>query len=134
AFRLLCWLYKYKNAKEYGMFLRKHKHFETAKMPSRNHNYLKMVRTINGIKEGTQMKKKYNHVYQFKITLGGSTPPIWRRIQVPETYSFWDLHVAIQDAMGWSGNHLHEFEVVNPSTGLKQIIGNPNDDVSVNAL
>ncbi|KAF5430142.1 pRiA4b ORF-3-like protein [Candidatus Methanophagaceae archaeon] len=103
-------------------------------MPTQNHNYLMMMRTINGIKEGTQMKKKYNHVYQFKITLGGSTPPIWRRIQVPETYSFWDLHVAIQDAMGWSGNHLHEFEVVNPSTGLKQTIGTPNDDAGINAL
>ena len=39
-------------------------------MPTQNHNYLMMMRTINGIKEGTQMKKKYNHVYQFKITLG----------------------------------------------------------------
>lgn len=47
------------------------------------------------------MKKKFNHVYQFKITLAGAKPPIWRRIQVPETYTFWDLHVAIQDAMGW---------------------------------
>ena len=74
------------------------------------------------------MKMKYNHVYQFKITLGGSKPPIWRRIQVPETYTFWDLHVAIQDVMGWSGYHLHEFEVVNPSTGLKQTIGTPDDD------
>jgi hypothetical protein len=55
------------------------------------------------------MKKKYNRVYQFKITLGGSTPPIWRRIQVPETYTFWDLHVAIQDVMGWSGHHLYDF-------------------------
>jgi hypothetical protein len=27
------------------------------------------------------MKMKYNHAYQFKITLGGSKPPIWRQIQ-----------------------------------------------------
>jgi pRiA4b ORF-3-like protein len=26
---------------------------------------------------------------------------VWRRIQVPEPYSFWDFHVAIQDAMGF---------------------------------
>lgn len=38
-------------------------------------------------------------VYQFKITPKDTKPPIWRRIQVPATYSFWDLHVAIQDAM-----------------------------------
>lgn len=39
-------------------------------------------------------------IYQFKVTLDGITPPIWRRIQVPAIYSFWDLHVALQDAMG----------------------------------
>ena len=57
------------------------------------------------------MKRKYERVYQFKIALDGIEPPIWRRIQVPETYSFWDLHVAIQDSMGWSDGHLHEFSL-----------------------
>ena len=74
------------------------------------------------------MKKKYNQVFQFKITLKGIKPPIWRRIQVPETYTFWDLHVAIQDAMGWDDYHLHEFELVNPLTGLKQSIGSPDEE------
>jgi hypothetical protein len=50
-------------------------------------------------------------VYQFKITLKDTKPPIWRRIQVPSTYTFWDLHVAIQDAMGWMDCHLHEFNI-----------------------
>ena len=74
------------------------------------------------------MKKKFNHVYQFKITLAGAKPPIWRRIQVPETYTFWDLHVAIQDAMGWGDGHLHEFEMVDPSTGSVVNIGTPVED------
>ncbi|MCK4476114.1 MAG: plasmid pRiA4b ORF-3 family protein, partial [Methanophagales archaeon] len=74
------------------------------------------------------MKKKYNQVYQFKIALKGIKPPIWRRIQVPETYTFWDFHVAIQDAMGWIDYHLHEFELVNPSSGLSENIGIPNED------
>jgi len=65
--------------------------------------------------------------YQFKITLKGSRPPIWRRIQVPESYTFWDLHIAIQDAMGWEHCHLHEFEVVDPSTGFKVYIGIPSE-------
>jgi hypothetical protein len=30
--------------------------------------------------------------------------------EVPETYTFWDLHVAIQDAMSWLDYHLHVFE------------------------
>ena len=74
------------------------------------------------------MKKKFNQVYQFKITLKDSKPPIWRRIQVPETYTFWDLHVAIQDAMGWDDYHLHEFEMINPSNNSKVKIGIPIDD------
>ncbi len=73
-------------------------------------------------------KKKYNQVYQFRITLKGIKPPIWRRIQVPEIYTFWDLHVAIQDAMGWDDYHFHEFEVVNLSTGLKVNIGIPTPE------
>jgi len=74
------------------------------------------------------MKKKYDQVYQFKITLKGTKPPIWRRIQVPETYTFWDLHVAIQDAMGWDDYHLHEFTITSPKTGRKVKIGIPADD------
>ena len=37
-------------------------------------------------------------------------PRVWRRIEVPSTYFFWDLHVAIQDAMGWLDYHLHSFK------------------------
>ena len=71
------------------------------------------------------MKREFEYVYQFKITLLNITPPIWRRIQVPETYTFWDLHVAIQDAMGWEDYHLHEFEMHHPLTGEKVKIGIP---------
>ncbi len=74
------------------------------------------------------MKKQFERVYQFKITLRNIKPPIWRRIQVPETYSFWDLHVAIQDAMDWSDYHLHVFEIINPSTGLEIEIGIPEKE------
>lgn len=76
-------------------------------------------------------KKKYERVYQFKIALKGLRPPIWRRIQVPETYSFWDLHVAIQDAMGWEDYHLHQFIVIDPSTDMKVEIGVPAEDFDV---
>jgi hypothetical protein len=73
-------------------------------------------------------------VYQFKITLKGFEPLIWRQIQVPETYSFWDLHVAIQDAMGWLDCHLHLFTIRNPLTGEKAKIGIPDDEFPEDAL
>jgi hypothetical protein len=74
------------------------------------------------------MARGFSKVYQFKITLRGIRPPIWRRIQVPDNYTFWDLHVAIQDAMGWFDAHLHAFEVANPKTGLVEEIGIPEED------
>lgn len=57
------------------------------------------------------MATKTSKVYQFKITLKSIKPKIWRRIQVPGNYNFWDLHVAIQNAMGWYDSHLHQFEM-----------------------
>lgn len=68
-------------------------------------------------------------VHQFLVVLQNADPLVWRRIQVPESYSFWDLHVAIQDAMGWLDCHLHEFRVVLDSkTGRLARFGIPIDD------
>ncbi len=70
-------------------------------------------------------------IYQFKVELLGVSPTIWRRIQVPSVYSFWELHVAIQDAMGWWDYHLHEFSpgLRKPYTYTPDIlrIGEPDD-------
>ncbi|HEX9756959.1 MAG TPA: plasmid pRiA4b ORF-3 family protein [Nitrospiria bacterium] len=55
------------------------------------------------------MNKPKARIYRFKVSLLGIEPEIWRLIEVSETYTFWDLHVAIQDAMGWLDYHLHEF-------------------------
>jgi hypothetical protein len=67
-------------------------------------------------------------VFQFKVTLEGINPAVWRQIQVPESYSFWDLHVAIQDAMGWKDYHLHLFRLINPKTGQPESIGIPDEE------
>lgn len=74
------------------------------------------------------MAKRFDRVYQFKVTLQEVRPPIWRTIQIPSNYSFWDLHVAIQDAMGWWDYHLHAFRVANPTSGDSEVIGIPDDD------
>jgi len=74
------------------------------------------------------MKDKKHLVYQFKISLIGIEPSIWRRIQVPGTYSFWDLHVAIQDAMGWLDYHLHGFRARQKYKRRSTEIGIPGDE------
>jgi hypothetical protein len=49
-------------------------------------------------------------VYQFKITLLDTHPPIWRRIQITDCF-LEDLHWLIQAAMGWQNSHMHLFDI-----------------------
>ena len=48
-------------------------------------------------------------IYQFKVTLEGVKPPIWRRLWIASSDSLADLHLALQIVMGWTNTHLHEF-------------------------
>lgn len=50
-------------------------------------------------------------VYQLKITLKGSKPPIWRRIQVTNDITLHHLHQILQVVMGWEDYHLHQFMI-----------------------
>jgi hypothetical protein len=54
-------------------------------------------------------------VYQLKITLNDSKPPIWRRLLVPGNLTLNKLHDVIQAAMGWEDYHLHQFTVGDAS-------------------
>ena len=58
-------------------------------------------------------------IYQLKITLSGSEPPIWRRFVVDGQTSLGDLHSLIQIVMGWSDSHLHHFVVDGAFYGLQ---------------
>jgi len=68
---------------------------------------------------------------QFRITLLMTDAPVWRVIQVPEEYTFWDLHAAIQDAMGWLDYHLHEFRHEQRPAGQSVRFGIPFDDAEM---
>ena len=57
------------------------------------------------------MPAKLTAIYQLKIVLQGSKPPIWRRIQVKSDITLDVLHQIIQTAMGWTDSHLHQFYV-----------------------
>ena len=50
-------------------------------------------------------------IYQIKVTLEGSKPPIWRRLLVRSDITLGDLHTIVQAAMGWWDYHLHQFMV-----------------------
>jgi len=67
-------------------------------------------------------------VFQFHVSLLEITPLIWRRIQVPDCYTFWDLHCAITDAYGWLDYHLHRFTIATPGEKEVCIIGIPDNE------
>lgn len=53
--------------------------------------------------------------------------PVWREIIIPANYTFWDLHVALQDAFGWLDYHLHQFTLDHVASGEKLRLGIPDD-------
>lgn len=75
---------------------------------------------VEKVKE-PKTKAKPGTIYQFKITLLGSQPPIWRRIQVTDC-TLDKLHEHIQTTMGWTNSHLHEFEINGERYGDPEIL------------
>ena len=71
-------------------------------------------------------------VYALKVTLLGTSPPIWRRILVPREITLRDLHRTLQTVMGWSDSHLHQFRAgakiaAEHRTKLGELIGRAGD-------
>ncbi len=52
-------------------------------------------------------------IFRFKIVLDDILPQIWRRIEVENNITFYQFHLVIQEAMGWTNSHLHEFGAGN---------------------
>ncbi len=57
-------------------------------------------------------------IYQIKVTLRGTKPPIWRRLLIPSSLTLARLHDVLQTAMGWSGGHMHEFRTADRHFGI----------------
>ena len=66
-------------------------------------------------------------IYQIKVTLRHSKPPIWRRILVPSDITLAELHDILQAVMGWCDAHLHQFIVEGTYYGVPD----PDDYVEV---
>lgn len=62
--------------------------------------------------------KKSKSLYQIKVTLIGSKPPIWRRLIVKDNIRLNQLHSVLQVAMGWSNYHIHQFRVGSSYIGI----------------
>jgi hypothetical protein len=54
----------------------------------------------------TNMVGKPQEIYQIKVTLLRTDPPIWRRVLVPADLALEQLHDVLQLAMGWEDCHM----------------------------
>jgi len=52
-----------------------------------------------------------DNILVLRVSLEDIEPRIWRRIQVPDSFTLTQLHRVIQIAMGWHDSHLHEFRI-----------------------
>ncbi len=69
-------------------------------------------------------------VWQLKIGLRDSKPPIWRRVLVPSSIRLNELHAVIQASFGWMDTHMHLFSTNGPYRGT---VYRPADPASMEA-
>jgi len=72
-----------------------------------------------------ELPRGQREVFQLKIVLEDSKPPIWRRVLIPANLRLPDLHGVVQLAMGWQDAHLYHFMVGSRSKGLR-FYGDPD--------
>lgn len=84
------------------------------------------------------MPKTAQQIYQLKVTLKGSKPPIWRRFLVGKSITLPELHQVLQVVMGWENYHLHQFTaggrdygVPDPDAGWNDTEDETGDDTGV---
>jgi len=70
--------------------------------------------------------------FQFLVTLNYVKPKVWRRIVVPATLDFYDLHSVIQTSIGWTNSHLFNFTIEDPTNNKTIELVADEDSVSEN--
>src|SRR5260370_18841549 len=69
-------------------------------------------------RRGPIMTSRKEDAYQLEDVLRDLEPPIWRRLQVPGSLTLDRLHLVLQQAMGWTDSHLHEFVIAGRRYGV----------------
>jgi hypothetical protein len=81
--------------------------------------------TSGRAEEQRQLPEGMAEVYQIKLSLEGSKPPIWRRLWLPAAISLADVHDVIQIAMDWQNDHLHHFIAGNYNSSSVVFFSDP---------
>jgi hypothetical protein len=74
------------------------------------------------------IKNNKDMAFLFKIQIKGITqPPVWRKVLVPEQFTFYKFHEVIQAAFGWQDSHLFQFGEKGYSSDFMIGIPDPED-------
>lgn len=57
-------------------------------------------------------------IFQLKVTLKDIRPLIWRRIQIADPITLAQLHLILQEVMGWANSHLYQFTIGGINYGI----------------
>lgn len=79
--------------------------------PAEKERLAEIIEFLNG-ENGEEIREQNlvePAIYQFKITLKGIRPPMWRRFLIDSRVTFEELHQIIQIVMGWEDCHLYNF-------------------------
>src|SRR5262249_17515156 len=105
---------------------------------STSHDHNSIVITAGGEEMARAKRSRTPIVYQIKVTLKRSKPPIWRRIQVTSATTLAQLHHILQCVMGWEGCHLYRFDVSGREYGdpslLEEMEGEDDRRVTLETL
>src|SRR5437763_5725614 len=78
---------------------------------------------MGGVELARAPRSTMRVVYQIKVTLKGSKPPIWRRMQITSETTLVQLHRILQRVMGWEGSHLYQFVIGGIAYGDPSMLG-----------
>src|SRR4051812_21232590 len=56
-----------------------------------------------------KIRKAKPSIFQLRITLKEVEAPVWRRVLVSSDITLDELHLVLNEAMGWTNSHLHQF-------------------------
>ena len=68
-----------------------------------------------------RIRKTSPSVFQLKVTLNDVEPAIWRRLLVPADITLGELHLVLNEVMGWTDSHLHSFALADRTFGDPQL-------------
>ncbi|MEZ0229582.1 MAG: plasmid pRiA4b ORF-3 family protein [Planctomycetota bacterium] len=81
-------------------------------------------------RKSAQLTTTAAKILQLKVTLDETTPAVWRRVQVSSEMTLDQLALVIELAMGWDGDHMHQFEKDRAIYGVPDGYGDRTIDES----